>query len=40
MDNAVKFYKDVLHYDNMHVEAVACMLSLLVFISDICVNRV
>ena len=25
MDNAVKFYKDVLHFDNMHVEAVACI---------------
>ena len=25
MDNAVKFYKDILHFDNMHVEAVACI---------------
>ena len=25
MDNAVKFYKDVLHFDNMHVEAIACI---------------
>jgi len=23
MDNAVKFYKDVLRFDNMHVEAIA-----------------
>lgn len=25
MDNAVKFYKDVLRNDNMHVEAIACI---------------
>ncbi|WAR19431.1 TTC8-like protein, partial [Mya arenaria] len=25
MDNAVKFYKDVLRFDNMHVEAIACI---------------
>ncbi|KAL5008127.1 hypothetical protein ScPMuIL_013708 [Solemya velum] len=25
MDMAVKFYKDVLHFDNMHVEGIACI---------------
>ncbi|XP_034317339.1 tetratricopeptide repeat protein 8 isoform X2 [Magallana gigas] len=25
MDNAVKFYKDVLYYDSMYVEAIACI---------------
>lgn len=25
MDNAVKFYKDVLNYDSMYVEAIACI---------------
>lgn len=25
MTNAVKLYKDVLHYDNTHVEAIACI---------------
>jgi len=25
MNNAVKFYKDVLHFDNTHVEAIACI---------------
>ena len=25
MDNAVKFYKDVLHADNMSIEAIACI---------------
>ncbi|XP_064624163.1 tetratricopeptide repeat protein 8-like [Lineus longissimus] len=25
MTDAVKFYKDVLHYDSMHVEAIACI---------------
>ncbi|XP_050404993.1 tetratricopeptide repeat protein 8 [Patella vulgata] len=25
LDDAVKFYKDVLHFDNMHVEAIACI---------------
>ncbi|XP_013404505.1 tetratricopeptide repeat protein 8 [Lingula anatina] len=25
MENTVKYYKDVLHYDNMHVEAIACI---------------
>ena len=25
MENAVAFYKEVLHYDNMHVEAIACI---------------
>lgn len=25
MDDAVQVYKDVLHYDNTHVEAIACI---------------
>ena len=25
MDNATKFYKDVLHQDNMNIEAIACI---------------
>ena len=25
MTNAVKFYKDVLHHDNTHIEAIACI---------------
>lgn len=25
MDKAVKLYRDVLHHDNMHVEAIACI---------------
>lgn len=25
MENAVKFYKDILTYDSMHVEAIACI---------------
>ena len=25
MTNAVKLYKEVLHYDNTHVEAIACI---------------
>lgn len=25
MDNAVKIYKDVLQFNNMHVEAIACI---------------
>ena len=25
MNNAVKFYKDVLHQDNTHIEAIACI---------------
>lgn len=25
MNNAVKYYKDVLHFDNTHVEAIACI---------------
>ena len=25
MDEAVKFYKDVLHQDNMNIEAIACI---------------
>ena len=25
MDNATKFYKEVLHFDNMHVESIACI---------------
>ena len=25
MEDAVQVYKDVLHYDNTHVEAIACI---------------